>query len=305
MVLVQGDTASAFAVALGAFLVGARVGHVEAGLRSGGLKAPFPEELMRLMVDRATDTYFAPTTFARDNLLREGVDEGRVFVTGNTVTDALRFICELRTTKIRAPEWRTSGPHVLITMHRRESFGAPMLESLRAIQQLVEHYPDLSVIFPVHPNPNVRSAVRDALASHPRICLCEPLDYLALVRLLSEAQLVLSDSGGIQEEAPSFNVPVLILRDVTERPEGITFARNRLVGTSRSRILRAAAEVLAESAPAPGRALAPSPSVFGDGVTASRIARIVEATLYDHSIDRGEVEYHFTAPRHTGRRRAV
>lgn len=304
MVLVQGDTASAFAVGLAAFLAGSRVGHIEAGLRSGDLSAPFPEELMRLLIDRATDTYFAPTTLSRDNLLREGIDGERIFVTGNTVTDALYHIASLPARTHRGPHWPTNDLRVLVTMHRRESFGAPMLQAMRAIGQLVERHPELSVIFPVHPNPSVRRAAAETLKGHPRICLCDPLDYLTLVRLLSESHLVLSDSGGIQEEAPSFNVPVLILRDVTERPEGVTYGSNRLVGTSRARILRAAEEVLSRpiARVASGQ---PSESVFGDGMVATRIARIVDATLRDRPINRTEVEYQFPSSHRAVRSRAI
>jgi UDP-N-acetylglucosamine 2-epimerase (non-hydrolysing) len=304
MVLVQGDTASAFAVALAAFLAGARVGHVEAGLRSGDLKSPFPEELMRLLVDRAADLFFAPTTLSRDNLLREGISPERIFVTGNTVTDALRVIAGADAAPESGAAWRTSGPRILVTMHRRESFGAPMLEALQAIQQLLDSHEDSCVVFPVHPNPSVRSAVEAVLAKHPRVCICEPVDYLTLIRLLSEATLILSDSGGIQEEAPSFDVPVLVLREVTERPEGLTYAENRLVGTSQTRILRAAEEMLARKAvrSVPRQ---PRDSVFGDGRASHRIAQIVEATLCERPIDRDAMEYRFMAPARTRRRRAV
>ena len=266
-VLVQGDTTSAAAAALAAFHRRIRVGHVEAGLRTGDLERPFPEEANRRIVDLVADALFAPTDLARDRLLAEGVPAARIHVTGNTVVDAL-----LDAAGERARSW---GPEVLVTVHRRESFGAPLREILAAIAELAARFPDLRWIYPVHPNPSVRGPAREILSGAPNVDLCEPLDYGELLDRLARSRLVLTDSGGLQEEAPSFGKSVLVLRDVTERPEGIAAGVAELVGTDRGRIVEAATRWLSG-----GRSLrdaADVPNPYGDGHAAERIAAILAA----------------------------
>ena len=287
--LVQGDTASAFGLGLAGHLHRLVVGHVEAGLRSHDRSAPFPEELMRTLLGQAADLHFAPTPRARANLVREGVARGRIFVTGNTVVDAL--IRAIHSGRLPNADtlWPTGQLRVLLTMHRRESFGAPMIEALGTVRALAKEYAQLGVVFPVHPNPAVRRAVARTLNGQPRIRLCPPVDYLTLVSLLRSATVVLSDSGGVQEEAPSFGVPVLVLRDVTERPEGLRAGGNILVGTSRTAIRAGFRRALAWSRDS--RVGRPRPSVFGDGRAGERIAGILAAFLAGRRIPRGRFEF--------------
>ena len=287
--LVQGDTASAFGLGLVGHLHRLVVGHVEAGLRSHDRYAPFPEELMRTLLGQAADLHFAPTRRARANLVGEGVCRDRIFVTGNTVVDAL--IAATRTQRLPNVDklWPTKDIRVLVTMHRRESFGAPMLEALRTVRSLVQEYSDLGVVFPVHPNPAVRRAVARTLDGQPRVRLCPPVDYLTLVSLLRSATVVLSDSGGVQEEAPSFGVPVLVLRDVTERPEGLGPGGNILVVTSRAAIRAGFRRALLRSRASPVDR--PRPSVFGDGRAGERIAGVLAAFFRGRRIRRARFEF--------------
>ena len=278
MVLVQGDTATVLFGALAAFFEKTPVGHVEAGLRSGNRHHPFPEEVFRRLTGGVADLHFAPTIRARDNLLREGRDPDTVHLTGNTVVDALQRVGEAAGDAAH-PALRAaleSGRRlVLLTAHRRESFGAPLREVFRAVRELAERHGDVEVIYPLHPNPNVTAPARELLGDHPRIRLIEPLDYLDLITALRAATLVLTDSGGIQEEAPSFGVPVLVLREVTERPEGVEAGAARLVGTSAERIAAAADAILAGK---PGHAPSTS-NPYGDGRAAERIADVVGHVL--------------------------
>lgn len=278
LVLVEGDTATVFAAALAAFLGRARVGHVEAGLRSHDKWAPFPEEIFRRLTDVLADLHFAPTARAAEKLRREGASAGRVYVTGNTVVDALLAAARLdrppRDPALRAAVADPEARLVLLTAHRRESFGDPLREIFRAVRSLADQVEDLRVVYPVHPNPEVRAAAREILEGHARIALTEPLDYLDLVAALRRAALVLTDSGGIQEEAPTFGVPVLVLRRVTERPEGIEAGVAELVGTDARRILERSLAVL--RAPTTGGRKA---NPYGDGRAGERIADIVVAEL--------------------------
>lgn len=277
-VVVQGDTTTAMAVALGAFHAGVRVAHVEAGLRTHDRFRPFPEEVNRRIVSSVADLHFAPTAAAHANLLAEGFDAADVIVTGNTVIDA--FV------DVAARPFRTAGTPldgvpldhgrlVVLTAHRRESLGMPLREAFAAVRSLVARYDDLRVVYPVHPNPDVRSVAYEVLGGIGRVHLVPPLDYRSFVGLLSAAHLVLTDSGGIQEEAPSVGVPVLVLRDVTERPEGIDAGTSRLVGTSAERIVAAASELLDD--PAAHAAMARASNPFGDGCARVRIADALEA----------------------------
>ncbi|RMH17853.1 MAG: UDP-N-acetylglucosamine 2-epimerase (non-hydrolyzing) [Gemmatimonadetes bacterium] len=280
VLLVQGDTATVFFGALVAFFERMRVGHVEAGLRSGDKWAPFPEEIFRRLTDQLTDYYFAPTRPAAENLRREGVDPGRVYVTGNTVVDALLAARDLER-PVEHPVLRdvlAGGRRlVLLTAHRRESFGAPLRELFGAVRTLADRHEDVEVLYPVHPNPNVVGPAREILGGHARVHLIEPLGYFDLVRALSAAALVLTDSGGIQEEAPTFGVPVLVLREVTERPEGVEAGVVRLVGTDRDRVLTEAEGALDGSGGWPEGGVASNP--YGDGRAGERIADIVCADL--------------------------
>jgi UDP-N-acetylglucosamine 2-epimerase (non-hydrolysing) len=271
-VLVQGDTTTAAAAALAAFYSGASVAHVEAGLRSHEPREPFPEEVNRRIAGVIADLHFAPTAGARHNLLREGVPPEAVVVTGNTVIDALRrasglppsATCPLAT----LPADRRI---VLLTAHRRESFGAPLERICAAVSTLTQRFPELQFVFPVHPNPAVRATVGRTLAGNPRVTLLEPLGYRDLVELLERSWVVLTDSGGLQEEAPSLGKPVLVLREVTERHEGVEAGTVRLVGTRTERIVEEAS-TLFES---PGEYALMSESVnpYGDGHAARRIAQ--------------------------------
>lgn len=278
MILVQGDTATVFVGSLVGFLEKVPVGHVEAGLRSGDKSAPFPEEVLRRLTDVIADLHFAPTRRARDLLLRENAPAANVHVTGNTVVDALLSVAELKRSlsdeALREVVTDPDARLVLLTAHRRESFGAPLREVFGAVRALADERDDVVVVYPVHPNPNVRRPARELLAGHPRIRLVEPLDYFDLVGALQHADLVLTDSGGIQEEAPTFGAPVLVLREVTERPEGIEAGVAELVGTDGERILERARALLDADA---DRESVANP--YGDGRAGERIADIVVSEL--------------------------
>lgn len=280
VVLVEGDTATVFFGALVSFFERCRVGHVEAGLRSGDKWAPFPEEIFRRLTDVVTDHLFAPTPGAVENLLGEGVSRDRIHLTGNTVVDAVRAAAGVER-EPRSPELRRildgNGRLVLLTAHRRESFGEPIRNAFRGVRDLMDDVPDAEVLYPVHPNPNVREPAEEILADHPRIHLVEPLDYLDLVAALRSARLVLTDSGGIQEEAPAFGTPVLVLREVTERPEGVEAGVALLVGTDRERI-RAEGRRLLEDDDAHA-AMAGAPNPYGDGEAGARIADVLVSEL--------------------------
>jgi len=277
MVIVQGDTTTTFVAALGAFYRQIAVGHVEAGLRTWNRYSPFPEEINRTLTTCLADQHYAPTTTARDNLIREGVSPDRILVTGNTVIDAL-----LQT--VSRP-YRFDDPALagidfdrrrvlLVTTHRRENLGDPMRQVYQALGDILDRYPDTEVVFPVHRNPAVRSVVTEILGGRDRVHLVEPLDYQPFVHLQRKSYLILSDSGGVQEEAPSLGKPVLVLRDTTERPEAVAAGTVKLVGTSRERVLLAAAALLDSEGEYRQMSAAVNPS--GDG-QASR--RIVEAIL--------------------------
>ncbi|MGE0451183.1 MAG: non-hydrolyzing UDP-N-acetylglucosamine 2-epimerase [Vicinamibacterales bacterium] len=269
-VLVQGDTTTAMVASLAAFYRRVRLGHVEAGLRTHDRQAPFPEEINRRIADLVADRHFAPTERARENLLREGVVPASIVVTGNTVVDALRW-----TSGRPVPDSidRLVDPSrrlVLVTAHRRESFGAPIEEICHAVRELSARYPgDLQIVYPVHRNPQIAGPVDRLLAGVPGVELVAPVDYLALVHLMKRAHVILTDSGGIQEEAPYLGVPVLVLRDATERPEAVECGAARLVGTTRARIVEETARLLDD--PAARAAMAAPASPFGDGHAAERI----------------------------------
>ena len=274
LVLVQGDTTSALAGALAAFYQGCPVGHVEAGLRSGNPLSPFPEEMNRRLITRLATYHFAPTAENRFNLLSEGVADDMIFVTGNPVVDALEdILAELKPSEhIAELLARTAGlKRVVLTTHRRESFGAALRANLLALRDFARRYEDVAVLFPVHPNPNVRAAAQEILADEARIILLAPLDYADFIALLSAAWLTVSDSGGVQEEAPTLGVPLLVLRENTERPEAITAGCAELVGSSADKLRRRLEDVYRKGWQTPLRKVNP----FGDGNSAARIAGII------------------------------
>jgi UDP-N-acetylglucosamine 2-epimerase (non-hydrolysing) len=271
-ILAQGDTTSVLAGAMVAFYRGIAFGHVEAGLRSGSLAAPFPEEANRRMADMVATKHWAPTAGAREALLAEGVKASSIVVTGNTVIDALE-------TAVSLPfDWEKSplkalreypGRLVLVTAHRRESFGEGMRGICLAIRDLAEQFRETIFLFPIHPNPRAREHADALLGGVKNVARLMPLDYLSMVQLLKRVRLVLTDSGGLQEEAPTFGVPVLVLRDRTERPEGVAAGVARLVGNDRGEIVRQASELLSDDAAHARMARAASP--YGDGKAARRI----------------------------------
>ena len=271
VLLVQGDTMTTFASAFAAYLEKVPVGHVEAGLRTGDRYQPFPEEMNRVLTTRLATLHFAPTPQARDRLLAEGVPPADVHLTGNTVIDAL--LGTLRPGyRFRTPALAALDPGrrvVLVTTHRRESFGAPLRSTCAALRELVERFPDIHVVLPVHPNPEVKSTVESLLCDLPRTSLIEPVDYVEFVHLMDRAYLILTDSGGVQEEAPSLGKPVLVLREVTERPEGVAAGTAVVVGTDRARIVETASTLLTATEAYARMANAVSP--YGDGRASERI----------------------------------
>lgn len=270
-VLVHGDTTTTFTAALAAFYAQIPVGHVEAGLRTGNLLSPFPEEANRQLTGVLANYHFAPTATARDNLLRENKKEENIFVTGNTVIDAL-FATVKKDYAFADKEIEQIEEHkrvILVTTHRRENLGAPMHHVYRALRRLVDDIPDTEIVFPVHRNPLVREAVSEELEGHPRIHLVEPMEYEPFTNLMARSAIVLTDSGGIQEEAPSLGKPVLVLRDTTERPEAVEAGTVALVGTDEARIYETAHRLLTDEAAYQQMAEAVNP--YGDGHAAERI----------------------------------
>ena len=276
-VLVQGDTTTVMAASLAAFYRGIKVGHVEAGLRTGDKRQPFPEEINRRITSVVADLHFAPTQTSRENLLREGVADWRIRVTGNTVIDALHQITGTAMPKQLAGwlrDWGVSSGEkrmVLVTAHRRENFGEPIIRICEALQRLVTEHEDICIVYPVHLNPNIQEPVYRMLGDVPRINLIDPQDYITLVHLLKNAHLVLTDSGGIQEEATGLGKPTLVLRDVTERPEGLEAGVLKLVGSDPDTILAEASRLLDDTSAYTTMARAANP--FGDGKTAGRIVQ--------------------------------
>ena len=285
-VVVQGDTTTCFAGALAAFYEKIPVAHVEAGLRTGDRYSPFPEEVNRRMTAVLADMHFAPTPRSRDNLLREGVAESDVMVTGNTGIDALLWILENRQPDLAqylpaSAMAALDGRFLLLTTHRRESFGEPILEALRAIREVCDATPDLHVIFPVHPNPNVRAQVERVLLNVKNVHLVDPLDYVTFSHLMARAEVIVTDSGGVQEEAPTLSRPVVVLRETTERPEGIEAGVAVLTGTQRDRVRSTLMRLLHE--PAYYAAMTGKPNPYGDGQAADRIVAAIAARYAQRS----------------------
>jgi UDP-N-acetylglucosamine 2-epimerase (non-hydrolysing) len=277
LVLVQGDTTTVFATTLAAFYANVAVGHVEAGLRTFDLARPFPEEANRKLTAVLTRLHFAPTEGAKANLVAEGVPAGRITISGNTVIDALLLtVSRLRADDtLRARAAAVAGARddgrrmILVTGHRRESFGAGFRSICDALASIASRHPEVDLVYPVHLNPNVLGPVHDRLGGIPNVHLLDPVDYVTFVHLMDRSHLIVTDSGGIQEEAPSLHKPVLVMRDETERPEAISAGTARLVGTDRTIIEREVERLLGD--PAAYAAMAQAPNPFGDGRAAIRI----------------------------------
>ena len=273
LVLVHGDTTTTFAAALTCFYMQIPVGHVEAGLRTYQLDSPFPEEFNRQAVGVVAKYHFAPTEQARQNLLRENKKPETIFVTGNTAIDALK-------TTVRADyqnpelEWAKDSRMILLTAHRRENLGEPMRAIFRAVRRIADEVPDIKVLYPVHMNPTIRALAQEILGGDERIRLIPPMDVVDFHNILARSDLVMTDSGGIQEEAPSLGKPVLVLRDTTERPEGVAAGTLKLVGTDEETIYREAKRLLTDEAAYHRMSIASNP--YGDGQACRRIADILE-----------------------------
>ena len=286
LVLVHGDTTTTFATAMAAFYLGIDVGHVEAGLRTWNIRSPWPEEANRQLTARLSRFHFAPTEQSRENLLREQVPSGAIHVTGNTVIDALLRVREkIRTVPELEAEIRAGirgvpdpaifeAPFILVTGHRRENFGEGFRNICRALGEIARKHPEVPIIYPVHLNPNVRRPVSEILGAVESVHLIEPLDYLSFVYLMDRSRLLLTDSGGIQEEAPSLGKPVLLMRETTERPEGVEAGTVTLVGTDPDRIVRETLRLLEDDEYYRRRSEAKNP--YGDGRAAQRIAEILK-----------------------------
>ncbi len=265
IVIGQGDTTTAFVAALAAFYRRVPFAHVEAGLRTSTIDDPFPEEFNRRAAGLVASLHFPPTDWARDNLLREGKDPAAVVVTGNTGIDAV-----LQAAETGKEAWYPTGERiVLLTTHRRENWGEPQTRIARAARELTDRFPDVRLVVAMHPNPAVRETLRGILEGHDRIDLIEPPEYERFVKLMQRASLILSDSGGVQEEAPAFGIPVLVLRETTERPEGVHAGTAKLVGTEYDAILNEASTLLGD--PQAYNLMAQAVSPYGDGRAAARI----------------------------------
>jgi len=267
IVLAQGDTTTVLAASLAAAYQKIPFGHVEAGLRTENKFDPFPEEINRRLTTQLTDLHFAPTPQSVENLRREGVPESAIYLTGNTVIDALLQVSQKRNLS------NNGLKTILVTTHRRENLGAPLENIAGALVDILEKHPDTKIVLPMHKNPAVREVLQRILGAHPRAELIEPLDYLPFVRAMESAHLILTDSGGVQEEAPSLGIPVLVLRRTTERPEGVTAGTASLIGTERADIVEAASQLLSDQSAYDAMSHAANP--YGDGQAGERIAQAI------------------------------
>jgi UDP-N-acetylglucosamine 2-epimerase (non-hydrolysing) len=275
IVLAQGDTTTAFMVSLACFYRKIPFAHVEAGLRTGNFYDPFPEEVNRVLISRLSTLNFAPTAQAQDNLLKEGIDKKTIFMTGNTVIDALNYTLNLPGEI--DPRIHSDSRLILVTAHRRENFGEPLIHICEALKRIVTQNKDVQILYPVHPNPNVKEVIYKHLKNLPQIILSEPLLYEQFVRCMKRSYLILSDSGGVQEEAPSIGKPVLVLRDTTERPEAVTSGAAKLVGTNPDTIVKQT-QILLDN-PSEYLKMVVKESPFGDGKSAPRIITIIKEYL--------------------------
>lgn len=291
VVLVHGDTSTTFVTALACFYLQIPMGHVEAGLRTYNIYSPYPEEFNRQAVGIVSNYNFAPTEMSKENLLKEGKNPSTIYVTGNTAIDALK-------TTVRDDynhehlEWAADSRLIMITAHRRENLGEPMTNMFRAIKRIIDEKSDIKAIYPIHMNPVVRDAAQEILGDTDRIRIIEPLEVLDFHNFLSRSHLILTDSGGIQEEAPSLGKPVLVMRDTTERPEGIAAGTLKLVGTDEEVIYKTFKELLEDQNEYDKMSKASNP--YGDGLASKRITDILEKKLYnknDENLIIGEVNY--------------
>lgn len=274
IVLVHGDTTTTIAASLSAFYNQIPIGHVEAGLRTWDKYSPFPEEMNRQLTDVLSDLYFAPTAASKENLLKENHPSEHIFVTGNTAIDAMRYTI--------SKDYKTDLLHgdkrsILITMHRRENLGEPMIDVFKAVNRLVQEFDDIEVIFPIHKNPAVRKLAEDTLVKSAQIKVIEPLDVIDFHNLAARSHLILTDSGGVQEEAPSLGIPVLVLRDTTERPEGVEAGTLKLVGTKEEAVYRATKDLLTDDENYQAMSHAVSP--YGDGYASEKILEAIDRAL--------------------------
>lgn len=294
IVLVHGDTITTFAAALASFFCKIPVGHVEAGLRTSDRYDPFPEEMDRRLAGVLATLHFAPTEWARENLLAENVPPESIYLTGNTAIDALFDVLSegYRFGDPRLQQAVESGRRlILMTTHRRENWGEPLRRVYQAVQELLERYADIEIVFPVHKNPVVRDVAYEMLDGHPRVHLVEPLDYRDMVHMMQAATLILTDSGGLQEEAPSLGKPVLVLRETTERPEGIAAGTCLRVGTDHRRIVEEVSRLLENEEAYAAMSKAANP--YGDGKAAKRIA---EALLHWSGMVPRPADYRLSSP---------
>ena len=272
IVLVHGDTTTTFAGALAAFYNQIKIGHIEAGLRTWDKYSPFPEEMNRQMVDCMTDFYFAPTDLSKENLLKEGKNEDKIFVTGNTAIDAMKTTVN-ENYHHEVLDWVGNSRMILLTAHRRENLGEPMYHIFRAVKRIIDEFPDVKVVFPIHLNPKVREIANEILGNCERIKMIEPLEVFDFHNFQNKAYIILSDSGGIQEEAPSLGKPVLVLRDTTERPEGIKAGTLKLAGTDENKIYELTKELLTNEEVYNSMSYASNP--YGDGHASEKITDII------------------------------
>lgn len=273
IILVHGDTTTTFVASLVGFYNQVRIGHVEAGLRTFDKYSPFPEEMNRQMTDNLADLYFAPTSESRDNLLKENHPESAIVITGNTAIDALKLTVQSDYHHEVLDQLDSSKKLVLVTMHRRENQGQPMRNVFTALREMVDLHQEIEVVYPVHLSPAVQEAAKDILAGHDRIHLIEPLDVLDFHNLASKSYFIMTDSGGVQEEAPSLGKPVLVLRDTTERPEGVRAGTLKLVGTDPVRVKEAMAALLTDETLY--RQMSQAPNPYGDGRASERIVQAI------------------------------
>ncbi|PKM17305.1 MAG: UDP-N-acetylglucosamine 2-epimerase (non-hydrolyzing) [Gammaproteobacteria bacterium HGW-Gammaproteobacteria-15] len=288
VVLVHGDTSTTFAAALACYYEKTAVGHVEAGLRTGNIYSPWPEEANRKLTGAITRFHFAPTATSQQNLLNEQVDPTHIVVTGNTVIDALlQVVAKIEDDAVLSQRFADQFPYgqdgrrlILVTGHRRESFGAGFEHICAALKQIARQFPDCDIVYPVHLNPNVREPVFRLLSDAPNVHLIEPQDYLPFVYLMSRSTLVLTDSGGIQEEAPSLGKPVLVMRDTTERPEAVEAGTVKLVGTDQAKIVAEVSKLLTDKAYYDSMSFAHNP--YGDGKACQRIIDAIRKDVSEH-----------------------
>lgn len=275
MVLVHGDTTTSFAASLAAYYQKIAIGHVEAGLRTKDIYSPFPEEGNRVLIDAISDLYFVPTEDTKYNLISEGKDGQKIVVTGNTVIDMV-FLTKKLDVQHEVLELMSSKPEqkwILLTMHRRENYGEPMSNVIKSITNLIKKYPDVEVLMPVHLSPMVQSLVREEFTGHNRIHLVEPLEVDVFHRVIEKSTIILTDSGGLQEEAPALNVPVLVLRDKTERPEGVTAGTLKVIGTDKEAVIREISRLIENKEEYDKMSQAKNP--YGDGTASKKIIEVI------------------------------